>query len=93
MTEGAKKRDAVALLGLLKEGAIIVTDRNAYQFSLGRVSVRKVKALLHKDPLGEATADEGFTWSLKVGRGPRLYAAGSTDRKKVVALINEARRD
>jgi len=71
-------------------GAIVVTDREVYQFSMGFMG--RLKMLRHKTPLGEAKAQRGGSWSLTVGRGPRLYAlpgSGRGVRDAIAALINE----
>lgn len=71
---------------------ILVTDRNIYMCSKqrGRFGVKKV---LDKMRLGEVGAELGFTWSLKVGESPRLYASElgiRGEREKVATLVNEA---
>lgn len=70
-------------------GVIAVTNRNVYQFSLGPLG--RWKQLLHKTRLGEAIAVEGRNWSLKIGKGPTLYATPGNGRgvqSDIAALIN-----
>jgi hypothetical protein len=80
----------IVFMFMARQGAIITTDRDVYQFKLGFWSTKKVENLLHKTPLASAHAEEKPFWSLEVGEGPRLYAFLGTNkfRKEVAAQIN-----
>ncbi len=78
---------------LPRKRLILVTDRDAYCFSMqrGRFGVKDV---LQKTPLGEISAEQGFPWSLKVDSWPTLYASElgiRGERAEVANLINRAR--
>jgi hypothetical protein len=80
------------LFGIVtKKRLIVVTDRCAYLLSK-KVGSYQVKAVLQKERLGEVMADCGFTWSLRLGEGPPVYAtfdSGVGVRKRAAALVNQ----